>query len=151
MFAWCTSFPCFYFCWVKQLSCNEIDKFRVIKNGATRRSRARYLTFQFISERFAFAAVLRQILQTFCGLKIGQGYIPGIMPEHSMVHASSPQVRHISPDNHARVTVGKLRRFIKVTQRLITARRVGVVIGMPLQLEQKDIGDNSITVPRVPR
>ncbi|WP_353632587.1 hypothetical protein ABVN18_13595 [Pseudomonas canadensis] len=69
------------------------------------------------------------------------------MIQYTMVHAAAPQVRHIRPDNHARVAIGQLRRFIKVAQRLVTTGRVGMVIRVPLKLEQEDIGNNTVAVP----
>ena len=45
----------------------------------------------------------------------------------------------------------QLRRLFSVPQCLVTARRMGVVIGMPLKVEEDDVGDYCVAVPTVAR
>src|SRR3989344_8526730 len=72
--------------------------------------------------------------------------------DHALVHHGKPQRRHVSDQEHARVAQRQEGGdVVEAAQRLVAARRVGVVVGMPLQLEGQDVGQHVVAVPRVVR
>ena len=64
------------------------------------------------------------------------GGIVAHLGQQARVHDAAPQGRHIGQREHAEVADGQLRHIVKVAQRLVAAQRVGMVVGVPLQMEQ---------------
>jgi hypothetical protein len=64
--------------------------------------------------------------------------------EHPVIHHPPPQRREVGQRNHGRITAGKIRRTVDAAQRLVAPAGVGMVIAMPLQIVQEQIGDQMI-------
>src|SRR3546814_3732761 len=71
-------------------------------------------------------------------LDVRKVHIAVIVRDHLGVHDFKPQRRQVGEQDHRRVTGRQLRRLAEMTQRLVRARRVGVMIGMPLQVVRSE-------------
>lgn len=67
--------------------------------------------------------------------------------EQALVHDLEPKPWNVSNWKHTEVTVGKRRQVFKVTQGLIAACGIGVVVRMALQVKKCPIGKHVIAVP----
>jgi len=57
------------------------------------------------------------------------------------VHDQPPQRRHQRQHEHRGITRRRLRAVVVVLQHLIAAPRIGVVIGVALQVEQQPVAE----------
>ena len=67
------------------------------------------------------------------------------------IHHGAPQRRKQGEDDHPGVTVGQLRAVVEVAQYLVAAFGVGVMVGVALQVKQKQVGQQEVAVPGVVR
>ena len=89
-------------------------------------------------------AVLTQVAQPvfphdrgpLARVDVDVGGIAAHLGQQARVHHAAPQGRHIGQREHAEVADGQLWHIVKVAQRLVAAQRVGMVVGVPLQMEQ---------------
>lgn len=93
------------------------------------------------------AGKLRQHALTNCRPDIRLRHIALIVRNHARVHHAKPQWRHIREHDHGRVTGRQLRCALEMTQRLVRTRRIRMMIGVTLQLVQKQIRHDAIAIP----
>src|ERR1700733_13579997 len=67
-------------------------------------------------------------------LEVGAIELAVVMSEHAVVPHTPPERREHREQDHARVAGWQLRRLVDMAQRLVAADRVGVVVGVPLQV-----------------
>ena len=67
------------------------------------------------------------------------------------VHDPEPQRRHVRQREHAEVAARQLRQLLEVPQRLVAPRRIRVVVGMALEVEQREVGHEVVRVPGMMR
>ena len=72
-------------------------------------------------------------------LHVRQGEQPGI-------HHAEPPAREVGHGEYAEVARGQLRQVGKVAQALVAPRGVGVVVGVALQVEQRQVGHQVVEV-----
>ena len=66
-----------------------------------------------------------------------------------MVHQPAPQRREVGQPDQRRVAARQIRRPVHAAQRLVAPGRVGVVVAVPLQVVQEQVGDDVVGVPAV--
>ena len=71
--------------------------------------------------------------------------------EQAFIHEPEPERRKIREQIDAKIATRQLRQILKMSQRLVPPEGVGVVIRMPLEMKQNEIGEYVIAVPRVMR
>lgn len=75
----------------------------------------------------------------------------GVVGANLGIHHGAPQRGKQSEDDHPGVTVGQLRAVVEVAQHLVAALGVGVMVGVALQVKQKQVGQQEVAVPGVVR
>ena len=75
----------------------------------------------------------------FAGPAVDAIQVPVDEFEHPRIHDPEPQGRHIGQHEHAEIAAGQLGHVLVVTERLVAACRVSVVIRVPLQVVQDKI------------
>ena len=78
-------------------------------------------------------------------------HVAVVVPEQAVVHHTAPERREERDQDHPGVAARQLRRLFDVAERLVAARRVGVVVGVPLEVVEGDIGGDVVAVPGVLR
>ena len=77
--------------------------------------------------------------------------IPAGQLEHARIHHAEPERRHVREQEHQRVAARQRGQLVELTQRLVAARRVRVMVGVPLEVERDQVRDDVVAVPRVVR
>ena len=73
------------------------------------------------------------------------------MSQKKRVHDAEPQWRDQRDQEHAEVPVGKRGQALEVSEGLVPAPGIGVVVGVTLQVVKRPVGAHVIAVPRVVR
>src|ERR1700759_2685229 len=84
-------------------------------------------------------------------LPIAPGDVAAVVRQHPVVHQPAPQRREVGQPDQRRVTARRVRRPVHAAQRLVAPGRVGVVITVPLQVVQEQVGDDVVGIPAVLR
>src|SRR2546425_5647625 len=67
--------------------------------------------------------------------------------QEQWVHDAKPQRWDERYGEHAQVPARQLRQVVEVPERLIAPRRVRMMVGVPLEMEQQEIGKDAVAVP----
>src|SRR3954462_2715525 len=82
-------------------------------------------------------------------MDVAAGDVAFVVVEQARVHPPSPQRREPGEDDHPGVSRRQLRRLFDVAQGLVAPGRVGVVVGVTLQVVEEDVGGDVVAVPAV--
>jgi hypothetical protein len=80
---------------------------------------------------------------------VGAGEIALVVGQQAGVHDTPPQRRNDGEQDHAGIAGRQLGRLVEVAQRLVAAQRVGVMVGVALQVVEQNIGGDVVGVPAV--
>src|ERR1700722_15750947 len=75
--------------------------------------------------------------------------VAAVMRQHPVVHQLAPQRRGVSQPDQRRLAARQIRCPVHAAQRLVAPGRVGVVIAVPLQVVQEQVGHDVVGVPAV--
>jgi hypothetical protein len=67
--------------------------------------------------------------------------------QQARVHDPKPQRRHVGDREHAEVAARQLRQGLEVAQALVAPRRMGVMVGVALQVEQHQVRHQVVRIP----
>src|ERR1700722_16354328 len=96
-------------------------------------------------------SVAGQHLLAQARLHIDAGDVAAVVRQHPVIHQPAPQRREVGQPDQRRVTARQVRRPVHAAQRLVAPSRVGVMITVPLQVIQEQVGDDVVGVPAVLR
>src|SRR6187431_3033164 len=82
-------------------------------------------------------------------LDVGELNLALVVLDQPRVHDPAPERWEPGEDDHPGIAGGQLRRLLEVAQRLVAAGRVGVMVGMALQVVKEDVGGDVVAVPAV--
>ena len=93
-----------------------------------------------LEQRFSFRRIDVDIFQVTGDVR---------QSEQAFIHHWIPEERHISEQVGAEITVRQSRQVVEMSQRLITAQRMRVMVRMSLQVKKHEIAIYMIAVPGV--
>ena len=82
-------------------------------------------------------------------MDVRAAHVATVVGEHPGVHHAPPQRREQREQDHPGVAGRQLRRLVEMAQRLVASRRVGVVVGVALQVVEQHVGGDVVAVPAV--
>ena len=69
--------------------------------------------------------------------------------QYSVVHNPIPQPGEVGQHVHTVIAIGQFRYIRKIAQALVAANRVGMMVGMALEMKQSEVAHNVIGIPRM--
>lgn len=94
--------------------------------------------------------VAAQQARASSGSDVDACQVPVVVRKQPRVHDPAPQGREPCEHDHRGVPGRQPGCVVEVSECLVTAQRVGVVVGVTLQLEQEEIAHGVVAVPTVP-